>query len=33
MKIKYTLPLIDDIFDQLKGVRAFFKIDLRSGYY
>ena len=33
IKNKYPLPRIDDIFDQLKGARAFFKIDLRSGYY
>ena len=33
MKNKYPLPWIDDLFDQLKGVRAFLKIDLRSGYY
>jgi hypothetical protein len=33
MKNKYLLPQIDDLFDQLKEVRAFSKIDLRSGYY
>jgi len=33
MKNKYLLPWIDDLFDQLKGPRAFSKIDLRSGYY
>jgi hypothetical protein len=33
MKNKYLLPRIDDLFDQLKGARAFLKIDLRSGYY
>jgi hypothetical protein len=33
IKNKYPLPWIYDIFDQLKGARAFFKIDLRSGYY
>jgi hypothetical protein len=33
MKKKYTLPRIDDLFDQLKGARAFSKIDQRSGYY
>jgi len=33
MKNKYSLPRIDDLFDQLKGARAFLKIDLRSGYY
>ena len=24
---------IDDLFDQLRGVRCFSKIDLRSSYY
>jgi hypothetical protein len=33
MKNKYPLRRIDDLFDQLKGARAFSKIDLRSGYY
>lgn len=33
MKNKYPLLRIDDLFDQLKGARAFSKIDLRSGYY
>jgi len=33
MKNKYLLLRIDDLFDQLKGARAFSKIDLRSGYY
>ena len=30
IKNKYPLPRIDDLFDQLKGAGAFFKIDLRS---
>ncbi len=30
---RYSLPRIDDLFDQLKGAAVFFKIDLRSGYY
>ncbi|XP_070057090.1 uncharacterized protein [Nicotiana tomentosiformis] len=33
IKIKYPLPYINDLFDQLQGSRVFSKIDLRSGYY
>ena len=33
MKNKYSLPRIEDIFDQLKEASVFSKIDLRSGYY
>ena len=33
MKNKYPLPRIENIFDQLKGVGVFSKIDLRFGYY
>ena len=33
VKNKYMLPKIEDLFDQLKGVSVFSKIDLRSGYY
>ena len=33
VKNKYLLPKIDDLFDQLKGVSVFSKIDLRSGYH
>ena len=28
MKNKYSLPRIDDLFDQLKGASVFLKIDL-----
>ena len=28
---KYPLPRIDDLFDQLQGVKVFSNIDLRSG--
>ena len=33
VKNNYPLPRIKDLFDQLKGVSVFSKIDLRSGYY
>jgi hypothetical protein len=33
VKNKYPLPRIVDLFDQLKGVCVFSKIDLRSGYH
>jgi hypothetical protein len=33
VKNRYPLPQIDDIFDQMKGVMIFSKIDLRSGYH
>jgi hypothetical protein len=33
VKNKYPLSRINDLFDQLKGVKVFSKIDLRSGYY
>ncbi|XP_068314999.1 uncharacterized protein, partial [Pyrus communis] len=33
IKNRYPLPRIDDLFDQLRGVCVFSKIDLRSGYY
>lgn len=33
MKNKYPLLRIDDLFNQLKGVGVFSKIDLRFGYH
>eukprot|EP00253_Pinus_taeda_P031475 PITA_31475 len=33
VKNKYPLPRIDELFDQVKGVTIFSKVDLRSGYY
>nr|GFA25508.1 putative reverse transcriptase domain-containing protein [Tanacetum cinerariifolium] len=33
VKNRYSLPRIDDLFDQLQGSRVYSKIDLRSGYH
>jgi hypothetical protein len=33
IKNKYSLPRIDDLFDQMRGARVFANIDLRSGYH
>ncbi|GJR67993.1 putative reverse transcriptase domain-containing protein [Tanacetum coccineum] len=33
IKNRYPLPRIDDLFDQLQGLRYFSKIDLRFGYH
>jgi hypothetical protein len=33
IKNKYPLPRIEDLFDQMRGAKVFFKIDLRSGYH
>nr|GEZ15039.1 putative reverse transcriptase domain-containing protein [Tanacetum cinerariifolium] len=30
---RYPLPSIDDLFDQLQGLRVYSKIDLRTGYH
>ena len=32
IKNRYPLPMIDDLFDQLRGVRVYSKIDLCTGY-
>ena len=29
---QYLLPTTDDLIDQLRGARVYFKIDLRTGY-
>nr|GEW92297.1 putative reverse transcriptase domain-containing protein [Tanacetum cinerariifolium] len=33
VKNRYPLSRIDDLFDQLQGLRVYSKIDLRSGYH
>ena len=33
VKNKYPLPIIDDLFDQMKGAGVFLKIDIHSGYH
>ena len=33
IKDRYPLPRIDDLFDQLRGVRVYSKIDLLTGYH
>jgi hypothetical protein len=33
MKNRYPLPRIDDLLDQLQGVRMSSNINLRSGYH
>ncbi|GKB74460.1 putative reverse transcriptase domain-containing protein [Tanacetum coccineum] len=33
VKNRYPLPRIDDLFDQLRGVCPFLKIDFRLGYH
>jgi hypothetical protein len=33
IKNKYTLPQIEDLFDQMRGAKVFSKVDLRLGYH
>ena len=33
IKNRYPLPRIDDLFDQLRGARVYYNIDLHTGYH
>ena len=33
IKNRYPLPMIDDLFDQLRGAQVYSKIDLCTGYH
>ena len=33
IKNRYPLPIIDDLFDQVRGASVLSKIDLRTGYH
>ena len=33
IKNRYPLPRINDLFDQLRGARVYFEINLRTGYH
>ena len=33
IKNRYPLPRIDELFNQLRGVRVYSKIDIRTGYH
>lgn len=33
VKNRYPLPLVDELFDRLRGAKYFSKLDLRSGYH
>lgn len=33
IKNRYQIPLIEDLFDKLRGARIFSKLDIKSGYH
>ena len=33
IKNRYPLPMINDLFDQLRGAQVYSRIDLRTGYH